>query len=173
MSSVLKLFRFQKNNALEERPEGVTSEANSWEWVSVKQKYEKQLELSTAKQKHQRGPKQRYWKASGFPKTDKQNNNTSGRSISRGALFHAAFSIHSDSLNVLFLNLLGKPKVFHYLCFDSSYFWLFRKPKFLFHTIGLPTLMHGVVKERTSHVASRSANMSIASHQEDKVEWVS
>ena len=42
MRSGLKLFRFQnKNNALEERPEGVTTKGNSWGWASVKQKYQK------------------------------------------------------------------------------------------------------------------------------------
>ena len=66
-------------------------------------------------------------------------------------MFHAAFFTHPDLLDVLVLLVL-----FVEDGVVLPYYWL--------------NDVHGVVKESTSNVAPRLANMSIASHQEDKVE---
>ena len=92
--------------------------------------------------------------------------------MSRGEIrLHVAPFTHPDLRNVVFLFVSffwggGKPKDFQYLCLDPSLF-LFRTKVFPYYWL---TDAHGVVKESMSHVASIFANMSIASHQEDKVE---
>ena len=72
--------------------------------------------------------------------------------------------------NVMFFVLLWKPRgvsiplLGPLIC---SCFVVGRPEMFPYYWV---TDAHGVLKESTSRVASRSANMSIASHQEDKVE---
>ena len=46
----------EDNNALEERPEGVTTKGNYWGWVSVKNKYRKTFGLALQNQTNKRGP---------------------------------------------------------------------------------------------------------------------
>ena len=67
-------------------------------------KYWKTLVFETTKQKqHIRGSKRSDWTTSGCSTTTTKQ---FSRSISRGALFHAAFFIHPDILNVLVLFVL-------------------------------------------------------------------
>ena len=93
-SSGLKFTTYSKeNNALEDRPEGVSTKGNYWGWASVKKSSPKHEAFQQNKQNKNRGPSRGIEQPRAFKQKQTKTSKICGRSISRGASFHAVFSL--------------------------------------------------------------------------------